>query len=288
MTGPLLVTLLALAGCSSGSDSAESGVDIAYDTGYDTAPHELAPMEEVSDADAGGVDEREVVTTGSLTLVAADVSLAADEIVALAERAGGRVDARSESAATEHQDATSWVTVRVPAAELDDTISEVEELGEVRDMSLTSDDVTRQGRDLDARIEALEASTERLIELMAEADSSEALIAAEEALSERQAHLESLRSERSYLSDQVAMSTLEVSIIAEPTAQFEADGFVGGLNRGWMALVGFASAAVVGIGVALPWLVVLGVPIAVVAFLLRRRGRRHDRDQHESDVTSSQ
>src|SRR5699024_10432345 len=123
----------------------------------------------------------------------------------------------------------AWLTVRIPADELSQSITRIEELGEATEISLSSDDVTLRGRDLDARISALEASTERLIGLMAEAETSEALIAAEDALSERQAELEALRSERSYLSDQVAMSTLSISVSTERVVELEADGFVGGL-----------------------------------------------------------
>ncbi len=266
-----LVALLAFAGCSSGSDTASSGgegqplqADMAYDSG------------ESSNSAAEAIDEafeREVVKTGSLTLLADDASAVSDKIVAVAERAGGRVDSRSERAATDYEDASAWLTLRVPAAELTVTITQVEELGDVTDVSINTDDVTRQALDLDARITALEASTERLLDLMASADSSEALIAAEDALSARQADLESLRSDRTYLSDQVAMSTLDVSVVSERTVEFEPGGFLGGLKSGWEALVTFASATLVALGAALPWLIVFGVPITIIIVLLRRRRR---------------
>src|SRR5699024_869340 len=137
-----------------------------------------------------------------------------------------------------------------------------------------SDDVTQYGRDLDARISALEASTDRLLGLMEEADSSEALIDAENALSERQADLEALRSEREYLSDQVAMSTLTVSLTAESTADFEAGGFLGGIKSGWNSLVGFLGRALAALGALAPWASVRGVPAPLIFWLVRRRRRR--------------
>ncbi len=287
LIGPLLLALLALGGCASGSDGGAPGVESAGEEAYDLASPELAPMD-ASDGAGAPAEEREVVSSGSLTLAAKDASETADEIVVLAEAAGGRVEARSEHAATENEEASSWLTIRVPSEKFNDTISQVGELGEVRDLSVNTDDVTRYGRDLDARIGALEASTERLLDLMVEADSSEALIAAENALSERQADLEALRSEREYLSDQVAMSTLSISVVSQSTAQFEPGGFLGGVAAGWNALVGFASAALVAIGAALPWLVVLGVPVAVVIILIRRRGRRASNDETAAEVPPAQ
>ena len=198
-----------------------------------TSPTRKRPVRTSMDASGDAPEVREVVTTGSLTVVVDDPGAATEEIIEVVEGAGGRVDSRSETAATKNRDASARLTVRIPAGELTDTINEMDTIGETRNVSLNSDDVTQYGRDLDARISALEASTDRLVELMADADSSEALIAAESALSERQADLEALRSEREYLSDQVAMSTLEVSLVTEPAAEFEAGGFLGGIKSGW-------------------------------------------------------
>lgn len=261
---PALI-LLALAGCS--GNASDSGADMGV---AEEAADQSVPM----DASGDTPEVREVITTGSLTIVVDAPGAATEEIVAVVEGAGGRVDSRSETAADGDREASARLTVRVPADELTETINELETIGETRDVSLTSDDVTRYGRDLDARIGALEASTDRLIELMAEADSSEALIAAESALSERQADLEALRSEREYLSDQVAMSTLDVSLVTESSAEFEAGGFLGGLKSGWNALVNFASGALVALGAALPWAIALGVPAALIIWLLRRRRAR--------------
>jgi len=257
-----LVVLLVLVACSSTDDAGTSGDDAGAESGAEPAAD--------TDAEPG---TREVVTTGSLSLVAADPLRAMDEAVRLVEGVGGRVEERTEQAAGE-EGAHGWLTVRVPAAQLTATLDGIKLLGEVTDLSVSSEDVTRQGRDLDARIAALETSTERLVSLLAEADSSEALFAAEDALSERQAELEALQSERAYLSEQVAMSSLHVSVSAERAVQLEAGGFVGGLSDGWNALVTFTSGLLVVVGVLLPWLAVGGVLLAVVAVVVRRRRRR--------------
>lgn len=296
----MLLALLVLAGCArSGSDSGgtSAGGDIAWQDSSAPAPdmaveeHRGEDAEMADMAEAGVDDGREIVSTGSLTLVAADTGEAVEGIVQIVADAGGRVDERTEHAPSGSEDSSAWLTVRVPAAELEGVIADIEELGEAREVSISTDDVTRMGRDLDARIGALEASTERLLDLMSEADSSEALIAAEEALSQRQAELESLRSQRAYLSEQVALSTLHISVHAERTAEFESGGFLGGLKSGWYALVDFASALLVGIGAAIPWLVIIGVPVVLLVLLARRRRRRRraqaDAGAPQEDVTAA-
>ncbi|PYF99538.1 protein of unknown function [Georgenia satyanarayanai] len=261
-----LVVLLGLVACSGGgSDSSDGG---GAQSGADTADMAVA---EVADAATG---PREVVTTGSLSLVAADPLTAMDDVVGLVEAVGGYVEERAENAATDEAEASGWLTVRVPAAELTAVLDGLEAVGETRDVSISSEDVTRRGRDLDARIAALQTSTERLLGLMAEADSSEALLAAEDALSERQAELESLQAERAHLSEQVAMASLHVTIDADGPVQLATGGFVGGVQDGWGALVGLAGGLLVVLGALLPWILVLGVPLALVGVLLRRRRRR--------------
>lgn len=272
--GLLIAALLSLAACVSGSAEPEvSDAAGSYSIGADEFDMGSAEDGDLESADTEG-GEREVITTGSLTLVTGDVAGAIDEVIGSAEGLDGWVESRYHSTRTEYQNESAWLTLRIPAAELTTMITAVEKLGEVREVQISRDDVTRHGRDLDARIVALEASTERLLELMAQADTSEALIAAEAALSERQGELEALRSERRYLSDQVAMSTLEVSIQPIARAEFDRGGFIGGVFKGWNSLISAASGLLVGIGAALPWLVVLGIPLAGTFWSVRRRRRQ--------------
>ena len=73
---------------------------------------------------------------------------------------------------------------------------------------------------------------------MGQAATTADLLAAEKELTARQAELESLQSQRASLTDRVDMSTLHVQVVAEaPTATIRPAGFLGGLDRGWSALL---------------------------------------------------
>ena len=115
----------------------------------------------------------------------------------------------------------------------------------------------------------------RLQALIDGAATTEALLAAEAALSERQQDLESLRSQRALLADQVELSTLTVHL--QPYGVVPAggpDGFLDGLATGWRALVVALGAVVVVLGVVLPWLVLAAALTAAVLLPLgwvRRR-----------------
>ena len=135
--------------------------------------------------------------------------------------------------------------------------------------------MTTTAVDLDARISALRTSVARLQSLMEGAATTEALLAAEDALSKRQQELESLQSQRALLADQVELSTLTVHLVpfgvAPPGGP---DGFLDGLATGWRALVTALSAAVVVLGVLLPWLALGALVTAAVLVPIRLTRRR--------------
>lgn len=276
--GTLAVTLAA---CSGGGDGAEAGADSGTARSDVDAPG--VAQDAVTDA-AGAVGvaeapeeavDRELITTGNATLAVDDPFGAAEQIADLVEEAGGRVEARDERAATDDEPGSASMTLRIPADRVSATLDALDELGEVRDRHVETVDVTGTAQDLDARIEALTTSTERLRELMADADRTSDLIEIEAELSTRQAELDSRVSERNRLSDEVAMSTLHVEIVAEgsPAAQARPGGFLGGLSVGWNAMVSTFNVVVLVLGAIIPWLVLAGVVFLVVVGVRRQLAR---------------
>lgn len=194
----LAVLVLALLAACSGQDAGDGGAPMTDERGIggaDSGAGGEAANEEAPDgADPAALGDlgRQVITTADLTVSVGNTRQAADDAVRITEEAGGRVDERSEQAAG------AFLVLRVPAPRLTAVLDRLDGLGEHRQLSIRSQDVTRATRDLDARITALETSVDRLLAIMAQAGTSEALIDAEAALSERQADPEALRSERDY------------------------------------------------------------------------------------------
>ncbi len=280
-----MLLALALVGCSGGDRATETAGGAPYsetESGdYDAAGDSEVEGADASSADmgapmenAGGSENREVIVTVDASLRVDDPEASAAEVVTLTQDADGRIDSRSVSAATEgeyQRGARASLTARVPAADLEEFLESLEEVGNVVNLEQSADDVTGMARDLDSRIEALEASTERLLEIIADADDSADLIAAEEALSYRQADLESLKSERAYLSEQVAMSTVNITLSEDATPTVESEGFFAGLKAGWNSVLTVASGALVLVGWLLPWIPVIGLPLIAIVWIVRRR-----------------
>jgi len=266
----LLAIAVSLAGCTAVSSASD-----------ESAPSvrggEPAIVEEGAASDAAsGVaiveQDRSIVTTGSVTITADDPLSAATDAVRIVEGAGGRVDARTETAPTEHNQGAANLTLRVPSSSLTATLDKLKELGKTENVALNSVDVTTQAQDLDARISALRASVDRLTALLANATDTKVLIELETAISERQGNLESMEAQQRSLADQVSLSTIDLALISvtdAPVAQ--PDTFFSGLVAGWGAFTGFIGLLLVAFGVLLPWIVVGGIVAAAVMFVLRRR-----------------
>jgi len=250
-------------------------------------PQEPAPVEDAT---------RDVVKTASLSISVVNTSAAADKAAVMVEDAGGRVDSRSENAGSDRGFAQTSVVLRVPVAKLDGVVRELKTLGTVQSAETTSEDVTAQRVDLDARIKALQTSVDRLLAIMRDATDPDALITAEDALSQRQADLDSLRAQREALGDQIEYSTVDVTFVAETIggpAPKEYQGFGGQIERGWDNMVFVVGNLVLLFGLMLPWLIVLAIAVALLYGVIRLAGSRRPKppvvnkpaDRSDVDVT---
>lgn len=244
-----------------------------------------AEMDDADDAalDGGAVSDREIIASGSASLQADDVAATVSAIAALAESRGGFVEHTSVSAPRTSDEAESsnrghgWITVRVPAAELAAMIDSLDEHGTVVSSQIGKEDVTMAAIDLRARVEALQASVDRLRALMSESGSLSDLIDAEVALTERQAELESYQQQLAALEDQVSLSSLDVEVISRSaTVAADPAGFTDGLLAGWNGLVVTLNALVIAMGFMLPWLVLAGAVVLIIWLVRRRRRTRAD------------
>lgn len=275
--------ILFLAGCSAGSESAEPMIepaDASDDGGYAAdAPAPAAEGEAGADLDLGSVaQDRQVITTGSVTMSAEDPQLAAQRISAYVDSLGGWVEEREERAGSDSVEAYARIVIRIPSQSVSAALDRLADHGTIEDVTINRSDVTLQVRDVAARIRALEMSISRMEALLARAETTNDLVQAEQMLTERQAELESLLSQQAYLADQVSMSTVTVSVFEPDAVPDEPEdpptGFWGGLVTGWGAFVEFLDTSSLVIGVLLPWLAFLAIITTIVVWLVRATRRR--------------
>ena len=281
---PAVLAAVLLTACSAGQDTSAQleqsgvpgpGVDASGTDTAQAAPDSGEPgASSVVVADAA---DRSIVRTASVTVEVVEVGPSAARVRAIASSLGGVV-AQEDTALSDAAEPRSWLLVRVPSDSLDAALARLSELGDVVQQGGSSDDVTGQVVDLQARIESQQASVERVRALLAEAESLGDVVTIEAELTRRQADLESLQAQAALLADQVALATVSVTL-TEPGAS--TGGFTDGLRAGWDAFADSARTLATGLGAALPFLAALAVIALPIAVLLR--GRRQDGKQERPE-----
>ena len=220
--------------------------------------------------------DRSIIKTSSLTIRVKNVEKSITQAQDLATQFEGRVDDSSQYKNPGSEDSLSAnLTIRVPSANLEKALEAFKDLGDVESSSISATDVTMQKVDLDARIAALNTSIERFKQLISSATNTSDLIAAETALAERQAELDSLTAQLKYLSEQVDMSVIYLALL--PNDSFSAIkpiGFLSGLEKGFIALLNAAANLTSILGYFIPWIITILVIVAIFKLISRIRRNR--------------
>ncbi|MEV4758035.1 DUF4349 domain-containing protein [Micromonospora sp. NPDC049559] len=223
------------------------------------------------------VDQRSIIYRGSMNVRVDDVDAAAGRAASIATAAGGFVGADNRSSTADGAEAS--LQLRVPAERFAGVVEQLAGLGTPERREISTQDVTEEVVDLDARISTQRARVESGRRLLAQAKTLGELVTLEGELAKREADLASLEAKKRRLADLTALSTVTVVLlrheakIVEEKRQDEPVGFLAGLDGGWRALVATVRVLSAVLGALLPWLVAFGVPALVVVWLLRRRRR---------------
>ncbi|WP_181009895.1 DUF4349 domain-containing protein [Ornithinimicrobium sufpigmenti] len=306
----VLALLLVLAGCS--ASSGDDGVSSRGGADSDSALDAPAPAEGQSDgemdmdddaaADAAAADEVAaeggtvsggpaaapgavtaedapmMVRRVELKVLVADVAAAATQARATVSGAGGWVQSEEVVPRTEDRPGHGSLVLRVPTSDLDGIITTLGELGDVTFSRSTAEDVTAEYRDVEARVETLEAGAERLRELIADAPSVESIASLERELTSREAELDALKARMKVLEADVSRSTITLHLAEESDdlqalAVEDETGFMAGLRAGWEAFVSSVTVLLTAAGALLPFLAVAAL-VGIPLLLWRRRRTR--------------
>jgi hypothetical protein len=283
-----LAAALALTGCSSsgsgdsaGGSTAEAGPADALASGAASdaeAPAGLADSSGEDGAKVATAEQPAVIATGTVSLEAKDVARARLAVRKVVDAHQGTVAEQETTTGDKGELSTARLVLRVPSESFDDVVAALEAVATSTGTTTNSEDVSGEVVDVAARIRAQRKSVSRIETLLARAETIEQIVAIESQLATRQADLDALESRQRWLADQTGMSTLTV-YIEQPVVHHErrkderADGFVGGLSRGWDAFADGAGAVLVVVGFLVPWLVLLALLAVPARLLLRRRTR---------------
>ena len=284
----VFVLLVLLAGCGGSAGGAQAGGGDAA-----TVAEAGAEAERAADGgDAGARGEggdtsgqsdgslaagRSIIRTGEVRLRVENFEAARANLTAAVEARGGYVSGSTQRVHDSGDEAwtSGRVVLRVPAENFSGAMTAVESEGRVVESSTSTQDVTEQVVDLQARLENLRTERERLRELYARANDTEDVLAVERRLSEVQTEIERTEARLQSLERRVAYSTITVEM-REPRPDRPAPdqwydtpvlaAFLDSVQGVGVVL----RAAVVGFAYAAPYLLVFLTPFAVAGGLLYR------------------
>lgn len=301
-----LLTALSLAACggSAGGGSA-SGAPAATDsqTAYDTgggenwkgatmdfgfdAPAEAeepAAPEEAPAEDGGQTEDRlanaKMVYTASIEAETQEFDSCAAALEKLVEDLGGYLEYASTSSYGDGSRRASY-TVRVPAGAFKGFLTSVGEISHVVSQDKNADNISERYYDLESRLATQRTKMDRLLALLAKAETMEDIIDLENAISETEYQIEQLTGSLRHYDSLVDFATIEIGLreVLRLTTVEEApptfgrqlsNAFTGGLRSFGDFLQGVA----LFLAYNWLWLVVLGLILLLVIKLSKRRQAR--------------
>ena len=303
MAAAMLLGLLG--GCGSKNLSMDADTSKSFLYADDGISYEMA-MAAPAAVSGAGSNGKSAASTASIPLpenrkwfitmsLTAETENLTDAMGLLAEKiqaSGGYVESQSISgtAVNSGRSPAAYITVRVPAEQLDSFVEDVSGMTNVVSSSRYVEDITLSYTDTEGRVKALKTEEARLLELMEQAQTMSDLLEIEERLTEVRYQLENYTSTLRLYDNQVDYATLDLTL--REVAKFtppEKQGF-------WEKVTSGLADSIVDLGqglvdvaawvlIELPYLVLVGLLGWLVVFLTRRsiKKRRAKKEQNAQD-----
>jgi TolA-binding protein len=240
----VIFSLAGLAGCGAATkDSAPAiapqemaearNMDMAYSMSNSGAPAGAATRAEVEKTGedggvvqpAGGAGVRYVILNARLTLEIEDIEETTKEIQKSVKQLGGYV-ASLEIYDLSRERRAGHMSIRIPQDKYAYALEILDGLGETKNISENTSDVTMNYIDLEARITNLEAQEKRMRELLDRAENMEDILQIEKELGRIRGDLESMTAEFKHLQERVNYSTIDIRLEErDPRQETVVDGF---------------------------------------------------------------
>lgn len=279
----LLATSCSSPMADSGAGAANESAAVAPEAGDRALSEEQAGEQQSAEGGGGSavgseveIGDRDLVHTAELSVRVEDVPEAVGLAKELTLDAGGYV--ASERVSTPQGGSPEGtLTLRIPGEDYEGALEELSRLGDRSNLERSVEDVTEEVADVESRIESSEAALETLRGYLEEAEDVDDLLRVEGEIQTRQAELEAFQARLETLRNQTSYSTVHLTLTPPETYLEEpaedSIGFLGGLDRGWRALVTFGQGVAVVVGWLLPFLAVAAVLGAGPLWWYRSRRR---------------
>jgi hypothetical protein len=261
-----VLCLSAFAACAKRAKHEEDGPRPAV--AQKASPTSPTPAGNAPTQDAAQAEQRKIIRTGSVRITVSSYDEARAKLDAMLQQVGGYVDSTQVSRG-EHSVTDATIVVRLPATKFGDIVPKLRELGDVTTETTDAADITEQYIDTSARLASAQALEKRLLEIAAERNGTiESLLAVERELTRVRGEIEGYEAHMRRWDDQVAMSTLTLTLSTRMPEIVASTSFTGRVSQTFHesihALREFGGWLVVFLVAVAPWALI--VLVTLLAF----------------------
>lgn len=230
--------------------------------------------------------DRLVIKTATLSLVVKDPVTSADSIAALAQSLNGFVVSsnvyQTSTDAEGNRIMQAVVSIRVPAANLDAALAQLKSAAvKVDSQQISGEDVTAQFTDLESQLRNLQAAETQLQKIMEEAKRTEDVLNVFNQLTSIRGQIEQVQGQMKYYREASAMSLINLTLIPDALSQpidtqgWEPAAVAKEAVEALLRALQEVATAVIWAGVyVLPLALLIGLPLLLAVWYVRRRARR--------------
>ncbi|WP_257391802.1 DUF4349 domain-containing protein [Mesobacillus jeotgali] len=295
-----IMFIVLLSGCSGGSSSEKSEYNSAGDAksadmengsegeiGLSEGEEQDADGEKAKDGNKAGVSEkvsdiqRMVIYNAEMDITVKKFETARKRLEEKAKRYNGYI-VQSDSSRYDEEQQSGAMTFRIPQEHFHAFLNDAEGLSvQVNNRRVSGQDVTEEYVDLESRLKSKKAVETRLLEFMKEAQKTEDLLKISSDLADVQEEIEQIAGRKKFLENQTAYSTVTISLqenlVAVPEIDKENLNTWQKIKKQFADNINILLAAGSGIIVFfvgnLPIIIIVGLFVAAIIFIVRKRNR---------------
>lgn len=215
--------------------------------------------------------ERKIIRNAELQLESTVPNEVLQKITAITEnKKGFVVQSRKSNSPTRNRGGeTVTMSIRIPAEEFNQTITEIRKTADrVIDESVSGKDVTEEFIDIEARLKTKKALEERFLEIMQQSKSVQDALNVQRELANVRGEIERIEGRKKFLQDQASLSTININIRTPTAISGSSSGFFYELKEavsdGFDAALGFILILIRVLIALIPFLILVVLPLFLV------------------------
>ncbi len=268
--------------------------EMTMETGdYATDSGETSLSEGNSNTSAGNInkieeDERKIIYNAWVDVETESLTKASKELDTLLKEKNGYM-ASANTNAPSYEDAmpTGYYTCRVPQEQYEGFMEEIQEIGRIIREEESTEDITMDYIDVEARLKALETQEQSLISMLEQPGDLESLLLIQDRLMQVQYEIESYQAQKVRYDDMVSYCTVTVYItqVIEYTPQEESFGerIQKTFSSSWKDFGQGVQSLLLGIIYVLPGLIVIGFILVSIILVIRKVQQRKKTKKEENE-----